>query len=258
MFEKELMKLLLFSYKKYSSVIILLVLLIAISGIVWFGIRPLKQSLNNKMRAIQEYYAGQENSEKQVNRLPELKDQYNAIIENEPTLNILIKKDQIVDFIKTLEGLASEMNVRMTIASKENGQIVEVKKVPTKPASAKEDDASLGAEKVSTKPKIINIVDDVPYDRYLRLSITTEGQYEDIAAFLQKIETLPIGLDVVGVEVKKSDEETMTGSSTPRSAGNPFTFLGDGTFLTQEAPQVIEKNALIATFDVLVYVDKNN
>lgn len=245
------------SLKKYSSFIVLFLLLLAMSGIIFFGIVPLKQSLNDKMRGIQEYYAGQENREKQVNRLPELKDQFDVIVENEPTFNILITDGQIVDFIKTLENLASETNVQMTITSKENGQIVESKKVAVKTPIAKSDDTDSGSVVGVAKPKAVNILDDIPFDRYLRLNIVIGGQYVGIVSFLEKIETLPIGLDVVGVEIKKVDVGEQ-GNMRASTSNNPFALLGDGNVISAQTAPVIQKNPLEATFDILVYVDKKD
>lgn len=255
MFEKTPMIVPVSFFKKYSLLISLFSLLLAMGAIFWFGIMPLKQSLDNKLRGIQEFYAGQENQEKQIKKLPELKNQYDVIIENESKLDILLSEDQIVDFIKTLEGLAKEMDVQMTITSKENGQIIEPKKVVTK-AVPLDGDTTAATEKNTTKPKVVSILEDVPFDRYLRLSLNVGGQYSNIISFLRKIETLPVGLDIVGVEIKKTDATTETQTNTSGTSSNPFSFLGSGTIETQVQPQVIKKNLLEATFDVLVYVNK--
>ncbi|MFZ2187179.1 MAG: hypothetical protein WAV46_00925 [Candidatus Moraniibacteriota bacterium] len=248
-----------FSYKKYSSLIHLLVLFVAIGGIILFAILPINQSLDAKMRGIQEFYADQENQKKQVSRLPELKDQYTVIVENEPVLHILITEDQIVDFIKTLEGLADDMDVQMTITSKDNGRIIESKKIPVKAVSVTDDDTNASASTASTKPQAVNIVDDVPFNRYLRLNIKAEGQYADIVAFLRKIETLPIGLDVVGVEIKTIDVSANKNAAPPVTTNNPFAFLGDGSVVSRGGvSSITEKNALEATFDILVYVNDTN
>lgn len=254
MSENKLMTLSLSAYRKHTSLILLFMLLVAMSSIAWFGIVPLKQSLDMKMHGIQEYYTDQENQQKQVARLPELKDQYDMIVKNEQTLDIIITEDQIVDFIKTLEGLANDASVQMTITSKENGQIVESKGVPAKAVPSKTDDVNVATN--DTKQKTTSIMDDVPFGKYLRLSIKTDGSYADIIAFLQKIETLPIGLDVIGVEVKKRDESAMKNTTSSGIKSNPFALLGDGNIAPQEASQTLTQNPLEATFDMLVYVNK--
>lgn len=238
--------------KKYSSWIVLFGLLLAMGSLFWFGILPLKQSLRDAMRGIEEQYAEEENQRKQVGRLPELADQYTTILRSEPVLDILMREDELVGFIKTLEGLASEMQVQMIITSKEGGKIIEAKKVPAKSSTAEE-----SSDTPSAKAKVINIADDVSYDRYLHLNVRAEGQYTNIVAFLRKIETLPVGLDVIGVDMQKIDDATLKERAAPdRPAGNPFAIITDGNILSQPTTPLAEKNLLEATFDILVYVDK--
>ncbi len=240
------------SYKRHSSLIALFVLFVAMGSIVWFGILPLKRSLDTKMRGIQEYYADQENQQKQVGQLPELKDQYDAIRGNEQTLDIIITEDQIVDFIKTLENLANDTHIQMTITSKENGQIIE--KVPAKAVPPKDGEVDVKTDANDTKSKVTSMVDNAPFDRYLRLSIKAEGSYENIIFFLQKMETLPVGLDVIGVEIKRVDESAM--KNTPETRSNPFSLLGDGNIIPNETAPTVTQAPLEATFDMLVYVNK--
>src|SRR3990167_7859894 len=83
------------SYKKYAPLVTLPTLLLAMGGIAWFGILPLGQSLEEKMRGIQEFYAGRENRERQVNRLPELEMQYEVIQADGKMLRILVTEDGV-------------------------------------------------------------------------------------------------------------------------------------------------------------------
>ena len=106
-------------YKKHVTRVVLLGLLLAMAGIIWYGILPLKQVVYEKMRGIQEVYARRENREKQVARLPELKAQYDAILQNDKLLDILITEDTVVDFVKMLEGLASGSHIEISITAKE-------------------------------------------------------------------------------------------------------------------------------------------
>ncbi|MEK9151165.1 MAG: hypothetical protein AAB547_00870 [Patescibacteria group bacterium] len=242
-------------YRKYTPLAALSMLLIAMGGIVWFGMKPLQRSLEEKMRGIQEFYAGRENRERQVGRLPELRGQYDAILENEETLDILITEDRVVDFVKTLEALADGMNVKLSIVSKDNGKITEKKPAvaPVQPQGASADPTAPPVP--SVKPKPADILEDAPFDRSLHLSVTVEGRYGDIVAFLRKMETLPIGLDVIGVEMKKIDEQSAERPSARGAGANPFAILGDSRSVTAE-PEAAVRGDLEATFDILVYVDK--
>lgn len=238
-------------YKKHASLLLFVLFAVAILGTAWFGIRPLERSLEGKMRGIQEFYAGRENRERQVTRLPELENQYRTIVANEKMLNVLITEDKVVDFVKTLETLASDMNVQMSILSKDEGKIIERKKLPI--AVPNRDSGSADADVPIAKQKSPDIVDDVVFGRYLRVSVEVRGQYGDIVTFLQKMETLPLGLDVVGVAMKKASEEPSRRSSGPGE--NPFAVLGGNQSVPVVQPSAVPEG-LEATFDVLVYVDK--
>lgn len=242
------------SYKKHTTRIILFILLLAMVGIVWYGIVPLKQTIYEKMRGIQEFYARRENREKQVIRLPELKVQYDAVLQNDTLFDILISENEVVDFVKTLEGLASGAHIEMSITAKNNGQITEPKKTPVKANPADSGDAVGSPAKPGTKQKSVDILDDISFDRYLYLNIRVRGQYEDIVVFLHKMETLPIGLDVIRVEMKKGEVENASG--VPFGSGvNPFASQGGVPAGTSD-PLAAKKDIFEAVFDVLVYVKK--
>jgi len=232
------------SSKQYRSLIILLILVCFIGGIVWYGILPLQQSLRDKARGIQEFYAGRENRERQMSKLPELKEQYDSIVANEQVLDILMKESEVVDFVKTIEGLAAEMHVAMSITSKDDGKVVAAKKPGAKPAQSKES----------------TIVGDAPFDQYLTLNIKVDGRYDDIVTFLGKLETLPFGLDVIKIAMKKKDEDTEkdTDSFVAGGAANPFAMLGESVPSPVTEPPVQKKDTLEAIIDVLVYVKKTD
>lgn len=246
--------------KKYQSFAVLLSLFAAMGGIVWLGMFPLERSVQNTMRAIEEFHAGRENRERQVGRLPELQGQYEAILANEQALDILITEDEVVDFVKTVERLAKNQNIILSITSKDGGKVSEPKKVVAKPKAADGENTDLADEKALTKEAPASIMSTLPYDRYLSLSIKAEGSYRDVVAFLDKLETLPLGLDVVGMEVKKKESEPETGSSRPLNPSNPFAILGDATEISVQQPlpevPIQGEDTLEAVFDLLVYVKK--
>lgn len=256
MFEKNSMTSHSFSLKKSTPSILLITLLVAVGGMVWFGIFPLKTSLLNKARMTQEFYADEENQLKQIGRLPELQNQYTTIENDASKLDILLYEGQVIDFIKTLETLASEANVKLIIASKDTGKIVEPKATTKKPPVTAEKETKTDTSS-TTKAKTVDILEDIPFDRYLRLSISATGQYANIINFLHKIETLPVGLDVIGIEIKRAEtekkEKPVLGagvlfSSVPLN-GNPPTQPVAGE-------EIIEKNILEGVFDLVVYVNK--
>lgn len=248
------MKMSLQQYKRSMPLFVMLTLFSAIGLIAWLGIMPFQRFITEKADSIQEYHATRENRERQINKLPELEKQFENILAHEQTLNVLLSEDQIVDFVKTLEGLALSTGVHVEIQAKDKDAIEE--KQAARPAKkGAEVDEDTATSKKKEQPKIL---DSVPYSRYLHVSIVVTGEYENIMAFLHKMETLPLGLDVVGLSVKTRDIEEQDKGKADNPGGNPFLILSQGT--VESAPpedaKVVIPGSLEATFDTVVYVSK--
>jgi hypothetical protein len=245
--------------KRIFSVVVMLSLFSAIGLIIWFGILPFQHYLTDKADSIQEYYATRENRDRQINKLPELEEQFASIMKDEGSLDILLSENEIVDFVKILERLALATDTHISIEAKSAQAIEERKegKVPAKKGVASQDE-DVPSNKKKTLPTIL---ESVPYDRFLHVNIIVIGEYQNIVSFLHKMETLPLGLDVIGMDVKVRDNEDI--AKNPAGPGsNPFLILGESTPVTDEsAPdQKDEEPAIVgsleAKFDTVVYVSK--
>jgi hypothetical protein len=257
MFKKEfiMMRDLLQKYKNSSPLIVMLTLFSGIGLLAWFGIVPFQRFIVEKADGIQEYYATRENREQQMRKLPELQAQFENIEKDEKVLSILLSEEAIVDFVRTLEQLATETKVHITIRSTGTNAIEDKKtvKVPAK-KTAPVDGAAV---KDGKAPQ--SLVETLPVDRFLHVTITAQGEYKDIVAFLHKMETLPLGLDVLSVSMKLRTEEEK--NARPDNPGrNPFLILSgnetalSGDAVTQPEEAVIPGN-LEASFDTVVYLD---
>lgn len=237
--------------KQMIPLIVMISLFTAMGLIAWFAIRPAHGYIKEKADAIQEYYAFRENRERQIKRLPDLEKQFRHILDQEATIGILSSEDRIVDFITTLERLASDTSVHIEIQSKDSKGIVEKQKATRSSGTQDKDTESSPA----SKKKEAKLVDSLPYDRTLPIDVVVIGDYKEIADFLYKMETLPYGLDVVALSVKKRDaEEVLTRPISP--GNNPFQIFGVG-----EAPLPTEDKEFIpgtleATFETMVYISK--
>ncbi len=244
--------------KQYMPIMVMIGLFAAMGLIAWFGIRPFHAFIKEKADAIQEYYAFRENRERQIKRLPDLQKQYEHILEQEQSIRILTPEDRIVEFVKTLERLGTESAVHVEIQARDSNGIVEVPKATrsARKANDKTDDESEVTPKKKEAPKI---AESLPYERYLPISVVLIGEYENIAAFLYKMETLPYGLDVIGMKVKKREiDEIVTKPSSP--GRNPFLILAQGetTFTETEEEEKAIPGSLEATIETAIYISKKN
>ncbi len=236
-------------------IVIMVTLFSGIGLIVWFGIMPFQKFITEKADGIQEYHASRENRERQIAQLPDLQNQFENILVHEKTLDILLSENQIVDFVKTLEQLARDTDTLIRIEAKDKDAIEE-RKAPVrvvKKATDTPDDTDTSIKKKASA----TILESVPYDRYLHVTVIATGEYQNIMAFLHKVETLPIGMDIVGLSIgKRENEESQKPAGNP--GNNPFLILGDGTTVASEVALVPEQviGSLEARFDTVIYMSK--
>lgn len=247
-------------YKKFYPFLSTVSIFSGMGLIVWFGILPFQNFVTEKADGIQEYYATRENRLSQMQKLPDLQSQFENIQAEEDVLQILLSEERVVDFVQTLERLAKETGVQVVIQSK-TGTIIEEKpkpKVAPKKAVVESAETEV-TEKKSKTPA--TILESVPFDRYLHVEVVVQGEYKTIATFLHKMETLPIGLDVIGMTMGIRDQEESANVVTADPGRNPFLILGDGatdspTTETKEELVAAIPGTLKASFDTVVYLDK--
>jgi len=228
-----------------------LILLASMAVIGWFGIRLFHALIIEKADAIQEYYATRENRERQIERLPELEKQFQSITENKEVLAILLSEERIVDFVQTLEKLAQETGTHVTIRAK-NTDIIEEKKPSKAVVKKSEEESSSDTKKIN---EATTILDTVPFNRFLHVEVVVKGEYRTIVSFLHKMESLSLGIDVIGMSIKEREAEE-GGVVRPSPGRNPFLiFAGDeGASVTTDQSEEVYPGTLEASFDTLVYL----
>lgn len=243
--------------------VVLVALLAAMGLIAWFGILPFHTFIREKADGIQEYYAFRENRERQINKLPELQKQFDVISENEHALNILLSQEQIVDLVKTLEGLAEKSGVHIAITSKDGSDIQEKKPVKPDKNTDGNTDTSMASENKKKSKSDEDIIDILPYPRYLRVNVSIIGEYPEILTFLHRMETLPFALDVVGLEFRERNVEEAVSAPSVGPGQNPFLIFGQSApeatsvAAVQVSPdKEVIPGSLEATFDTVIYVSK--
>jgi len=245
--------------KQYRLVIIAIVIFLAMALTAWFLVRPLYGKVLGLRDEIQKERVRQENQQKQIKRLPELKSQYERVVSEEGFLDILLTEDRVVGFIRTIEGLASDAQVDVKIQSND----LKIEEIPqrkgnkTQAENSEEDESSQ-----SNGKKEKTLADYLPYPDYLRLTLTVSGDHSAIISFLSRLETLPVALDVMGIDVKQPLRDDNSREGDVRAV-NPFTTdtaqQGDtnkeGDNVPEELTQALSPK-LEAVIDLIVYVDK--
>lgn len=245
-------------FRQYKIFIVAAVIFLAMLLTAWFFIRPLYLKVFALRDAVQEEIERQANQQRQIKRLPDLKSQYERVTAEEHFFDILLTESKVVGFIRTLEALATETNVEVKIQSNET-KLEEVTKKKSGKDTATEDGGGSETEE-EKKPK--TLASFIPYSDYLRLTLTVTGDYSDLVAFVSRLETLPVALDIFGIEIRQPLRDDNSREGDVRAV-NPFAAEGADTNKDQAAsdkvPEELTKPLspkLEAVIDLVVYVDK--
>lgn len=244
-------------WEKMKPLAIQISFLAVIGLVAWFGVSPLLLTIQEKMDDIQKLSVTREHRVKQLERLPELEAQHALLSKHDEELDIILTKDRLVEFIETLERLASDEGVAIKIESQDNAFLeskttaLEKKEaVPKAQPVQSADKENAATDQVKRPPvsKEKGVLTDLPLKKFLRLTITVTGEYGSIARYLRRVETLPYALDMVGIGMKERPAEgdlLVTESATL----NPF----DESSEAPPAPPAIKAHMLQAVFDTVVY-----
>jgi hypothetical protein len=225
----------------------------------WFGVSPLLSTIQTKMDDIQKLSVTREHRVKQLEQLPELEAQYALINEHDEQLAIILTKDHLVEFIETLERLAIDEGVIIEIESRDNAflesKITATEKKETAQKSQpvqsadKENAASDTTVKRPPAAKDKGILAELPLKKFLKLTVTVTGEYGGIVRYLQRIETLPYALDVIGMNMKERLVEGSSDLIAPESGAlNPF---GEARVVPVPVAKIRQ---LDAVFETVVYM----
>ncbi len=258
-------------FKKYSFVITLLLIITLMGVTFWFGIVAMYQKAVSLRDDIQKEIAHKENRERQIKRLPEIKSQYETVLSEEGHFNILLTEDRMVGLIQTMESLAEKTGTEVAIQSNSAKFEDQTKKKTATKSEDASDDAEAKKDNSQDDTKK-TLASSLPYPNYLRLTLTVKGDYTEIVNFLHSLETLPVALDVLGVEVKQPIRTDDLGQGDVRSV-TPFQSSGDLVAPTdqgqtngdqankdgEKVPSEIAKPIspqLEAVFDTVIYIAK--
>jgi hypothetical protein len=216
---------------------------------IW-GIFPLQDFITEKANTIEADRTLQANQESRIKELPQLKETYDHILQNEGVLDTLVSHDQMVPFIERIESLAHDDGVEIAITNQGQG---DTKKKPgtggagkpTNPQPADGGDVSPSDK----KKKDETILGNLPLNTIISLRFDVRGRYTDVRQFLHQVESLPYALDVVALDIRQWQPTDKVTRGDTFSAGND----GGGDGLTS-ADKPIEQHLVQAFYDVVVYI----
>ncbi len=209
-----------------------------------WGIFPFQRLIVEKANTIEANHALQESKENRVKELPQLREQYDLILQDEGKFDTLVSHDQVVPFIESIELLAHGNDVEISITNQD--QALKNKVTAPKNADKLSDESSSNTE----KKKDESILKNLPFDQYMSLRLDVRGEYAKVAQFLHQLESLSYSIDVVSLDIRQwepSDSGVSRGSAFVTN--NPI--FSDGTASVSEQP--VAKKLVQAFFSIVVY-----
>ena len=218
-----------------SGVLMLLGILVAMVLLYWFGIRVVLSKIEAGKEKIQETIALREHRERRLARLDEFAEEYDRIIREEHTLDVIIEQDRMIDFVKQLETLANENAVSIVIEARPAIKAP----APAKPkASTTTKDDEAPKESAPVKPekkKEVGIIDTLPSYEATRLMLRVTGETARVFEYLNKVEALPFALDIISIEAlrkevsKEENKSSVANSSSQIQMSSPTIVSGQGS-----------------------------
>lgn len=219
-------------WKKHKLAVALAGYALAVVLFAYFLIFPLVSKIQTSSDEIQKNIIDGEILKERVNRIPEMRQISQKY--NDSNLEVVLSPEEKLDFIKKVEKLADETNNKMDIKITE-----EADKKPAKPA--KKD----GEEK--------GIMDSLPSDGYMSLSLILRGDYPGLINFLHKLENLNYYVNVVALNSKKIAAHK---DSEGEIRDNIFSASMDIYGSKPQDDQLSSGEVLETTIDVIAYLKK--
>ncbi len=191
----------------------LLGFVVALGLLFWFGARLIWKSNLGLMNRLQELAADQEILRSQADRLSELRLQDEIIHASRDRLTVVVAKEDIVNLIERIEQLAAETNVTVVIEST-NGvsqQLQMLKKAKPKATESKEagEDSEPSAPSAQKTDTPETIVEKLPTDQYVEVTLKVTGEYAPLRLFLEKLEVMPYYVGVIDMHLAEIDPEKL-------------------------------------------------
>lgn len=183
---------------KQRVAIALLSYLATFVALVYLVIFPLLDKIRSMNDQIQQEGMKQEMVRLNINELPKIQKQYQALQDGGDFSGILLDKNKAVILIEKLEKLAESTDNEIAITVEDN---VPVKKTAaTSPASVAD-----------------GIIGELPNKNYLQMKIILNGDYNSIVKFIDLLENFEYYADIVAVQIdseKDSSKQTQSSLST--------------------------------------------
>jgi hypothetical protein len=241
-------------------------IILVIAGEI-FALFYLHQKISQSLSHREEQKVRVAIDQEQIANLPALKTAQERALAEEQRFTLVYPQSETVNVIRQIETLAKNEGVTLTITQKD----ALPKKQPTKPGTStntektntdtKEDTKADAQATQNKKPKVVTIADKLAFDNAVHVGLEARGEYKAVRNFLHKLETIPYAVDVLGVDIGVTPEDTeakntapSTSTNQPGSLGSPFLLGGSGDQAASVTMPTVTLEEVVASIDTLLYI----
>lgn len=220
-------------WKKHKIKLVLIAYAVTIAVSVRFIAVPLISGLKNKADRIQEKMIDSQVDRSRLNKIGDMEKDFQKCESQRGAIEVILDDRDKVDFITKLETIAQE-----------TGNVI----------SLQIDEGSLGANSkpAASKKKTEDIKDRLSYTDFISMQINLEGDYSNLVSFLHKLENTANYVNILSIDVKKTDKIEENEIKSPAPAG----VFPDATSIIEKQIEKKEVEFLKSTLSAVIYVKK--
>ncbi|MFA6047192.1 MAG: hypothetical protein WCV59_04590 [Parcubacteria group bacterium] len=227
-------------WKKHKIKIVAFAYVVAAGFLLYFAVFSIKKEIEDKSDKIQSQILDREIESSRVSAISKMEEDHKYSQENSKALEVLLSREEGVDFIKKMENIAQETGNAISFKVEEAGDKKDVKK----PAPAKKDNA----EKT--------IQESLSYDSYISIQIDLKGDYGGLISFLEKLENTRNYINIISLESKTEKEATENSANVKNNQEFGVFSPTPVTSSAESTAEKKEKNILHSVVNVVVYTKK--
>lgn len=200
-------------------------------ALVLFGILPAWKKNEEKMHTIEREKVDRKILEEEAKRIPEMRHDREEIERRRDDLHVFLSKDAIISAIEAIESLGVEEGVSVVSEASSAALVQSGKKATKKIALSPE-----GGEKSETAPrkeeKPEGLAPLFPENRIVPVEFRVTGPYERVVHFVERLDTMPIMLDVLAIQLLPNpDEAKKEASASPSPLPGNIPVVSDNPFV---------------------------
>lgn len=223
-------------WKNHKIKIIALAYLFISAALIYFTVVFLMRRIIVKSDEIQALILDREIENSRIGAISRMEGDYIYSEENKKMLEVMLSREEGVDFIKKMENIAQETGNTISFSVDETGN------KNAKPQVVAKKDA----------PKEKTIKEALAYGNYIAIKIDLKGDYAGFISFLNKLENTRNYVNIVSIG-SKVEKESEDGSGNKNSSDIGVFTPTPAVSKDEKQGEKKEKNILHSVIDVVVY-----